>query len=108
MVAQLLARQEAAQRRKQNFARLTELCLDIRAELRRGLGYLVVVRYDGELDRELEQWGFRITARTSDRSGDLPPEEGETAVDMTVVHAAPAEYPAGNGHPVTNGTPVLG
>lgn len=105
--AQLLARQEASQQRKQSNARLTALCEDLRSELRRGLGYLVVVRYDGELDRELEQWGFRITARTPDHSGDLPPEEEGAAGDMTAVTTSLHEVPAANGHAVTNGTMAL-
>jgi hypothetical protein len=59
---QLVARDEAEQRRMQANVQLDALCTHLSRELRRALGYIMIMRYEGETDRMLGQWGFRVVA----------------------------------------------
>jgi len=51
-------------------SQLSQICMDLVDQLRRALGFLLLVNYGGEPSRELEQWGFHVVTRTSGSNGD--------------------------------------
>jgi hypothetical protein len=73
----------AKQRRLQANAQLDDLCQQLSAQLRRALSYLIMVKFDGQGDRQLGLWGFQVLSRTS--GGSATPEsepEAEAAMAM--------------------------
>jgi hypothetical protein len=92
------ARNRTEQRRLQANAGLGELCQQLSGELRRALSYLIMVNYDGQADRELGQWGFRVISRTS--GNPVPPNGAPFDAPADAPEDAPDGDPAAMSMPM--------
>lgn len=74
-------RDRAEHQRLSHNADLDELCLELAKQIRLGLGYLLLMQHEGELDRDLALWGFEVVAksptsrRTDEEAAEPLPEE---------------------------------
>ncbi len=80
LVQQQQSRNAARQSRLQENGRLETLSSQLSEDLRMALGYLMLVEFDGEPNRNLAQWGFEVVSRAprpprEEMEGELLEEE---------------------------------
>lgn len=86
LIQQRQSRNTARQSRLRENGRLEALSDQLFADLRLALGYLMLVEFDGEPNRDLAQWGFEVVSRSprpprEEMNGE-PLEEEEAVLEL--------------------------
>lgn len=77
LMQQRQLRNQSRQTRLRENGRSSLLIQQIREELRKAMGYLMLVEFNSQPDRTLSQWGFEVVARTTRPAPEETPEPAE-------------------------------